>query len=511
MDSLHRITALTSILGALVAGNATAWSAESTAVEARPNIIFVLADDIGYGDLSCQGAKHVQTPNLDRLAAQGCRFTDAHSPASTCTPTRRAFLTGTYSWRQPAGSSIAPGDAPLSIPPETTTVASILNRGGYRTGVVGKWHLGLGVATGPDWNGEIKPGPIELGFDSAFLIPATGDRVPTVFVRDHRVVGLDPNDPIQVSYKAPVGNEPTGRDHPELLKLKHTHGHDMTIVNGIGRIGWMTGGRAARWVDEDISDTLVKQAVQFIEQNHERPFFLYFATHDVHVPRVPHPRFRGKSAGGTRGDVIEELDDALGTVLATLDKLKLADNTLVIFTSDNGGVMDDGYEDVGRFDYEPNAPLRGTKGTLFEGGHRVPFIARWPGKIAAGTTSNALIAHLDMAATLAALVGAEIPQGQCVDSVNALPALLGKRSTGRNDFVAHIGGTNGPFAMRSGPWKLISAGASSYGRAAKGNGAAGPQLYDLEHDLKEQHDLAGEMPDKVNELRLLLEKTRAAK
>lgn len=388
------------------------------------------------------------------------------------------------------------------------TVASLLKGAGYRTGVVGKWHLGLGPASGPDWNGEIKPGPLELGFDSAFIIPATGDRVPTVFVKDHRVDGLDPSDPIQVNYKQPIGSEPTGRDHPELLKLKHTHGHDMTIIGGIGRIGWMAGGRAARWTDEDISDTLVKQAVQFIEQNRERPFFLYLATHEVHVPRVPHPRFRGKSAGGTRGDVIEELDDAVGAVLATLDKLRLADDTLVIFTSDNGGVMDDGYEDVGRFDYQPNAPLRGTKGTLFEGGHRVPFIARWPGKIEAGTTSSALVAHLDMAATFAALVGADIPAGECADSVNVLPALLGNSSIGRPEFVAHIGGTQGPFAVRLGPWKLISARAGNYGRAAQGKAAQKPQLFDLEHDLAEEHDLAADLPDKVGELLTLLGKIR---
>jgi arylsulfatase A-like enzyme len=478
----------------------------------RPNIVFILADDIGYGDLSCQGAKHAKTPNLDRLAAQGCRFTDAHSPASTCTPTRRAFLTGTYSWRQQPGSTIAPGDAPLSITPGTATVASLLKTAGYRTGVVGKWHVGLGPTGGPDWNGEIKPGPLEIGFDSAFIMAATGDRVPTVYVHDHRVVGLDPSDPIQVSYQQKIGDEPTGREHPELLKLKHTHGHDMTIVNGVGRIGWMSGGKSARWIDEDMSDTFVKQAVRFIEQNRSRPFFLFFATHDVHVPRVPHSRFQGTSPVGTRGDAIQELDDAVGTVLATLERLKLADNTLVIFTSDNGGVMDDGYEDVGSFDYHPNAPLRGTKGTLFEGGHRVPFIARWPAHISTGSTSAALMAHVDMAATFAALVDAEVPTGQCIDSVNVLPALLGKTTVGRQDFIAHIGGTQGPFAVRDGNRKLITPGNSGYGKAAKAGApnkaASGPQLYDLQADPAEERNLAESMPEKVTELRALLTKIR---
>ncbi|MDX1947655.1 MAG: arylsulfatase [Pirellulaceae bacterium] len=483
--------------------------ARSAETAGRPNIVFILADDIGYGDLSCQGAKHAKTPHLDQLAAQGCRFVDAHSPASTCTPTRRAFLTGVYSWRQQAGASIAPGDAPLSIPPGTATVASLLKSAGYRTGVVGKWHVGLGPESGPDWNGEIKPGPLELGFDSAFIMAATGDRVPTVYVQDHRVVGLDPNDPIRVSYKEKVGDEPTGRENPELLKLKHTHGHDFTIVNGIGRIGWMTGGKTARWIDEEMSDTFVKQAVRFIEGRQGEPFFLFFAAHDIHVPRVPHPRFKGTSPVGTRGDVIHELDDAVGTLLATLDRLKLADNTLVLFTSDNGGVMDDGYEDVGSFDYHPNAPLRGTKGTLYEGGHRVPFLARWPGKIKPSTTSPALLAHLDMPATFAAIAGAKIPAGQCRDSVNALPALVGDSASARTDFVAHTGGTQGPFAVRSGDWKYITPGGGNYGKAgAKAKTPPIPQLYDLKSDPAEEKNLAESNPAQLAEMRALLVKIR---
>lgn len=474
----------------------------------RPNIVFILGDDVGYGDLSCQGAKHVQTPNLDRLAAAGCRFTDAHSPASTCTPTRRAFLTGTYSWRQEAGSSIAPGDYPLSIEPGTATVASLLKSAGYRTGVVGKWHVGLGPKGGADWNGEIKPGPLELGFDDAFIMAATGDRVPTVYIENHRVVGLDPNDPIRVSYKEPIGDEPTGRVHPELLKLKHTHGHDMTIVNGVGRIGWMSGGKRARWVDEDMADTFTGKALEFIKSQAAGPFFLFFATHDVHVPRVPHPRYKGTSSVGTRGDALRELDDSVGKVLAELDRLKLADNTLVIFTSDNGGVMDDGYEDVGSFDYDPNAPLRGRKGAVYEGGHRVPFLARWPGHIPAGTTSAALMAHLDMAATLAALAGAKIPAGQCIDSVDVLPALLGQSTTGRKDFVAHSGGTKGPLAVRDGSWKYITPGPKQLAANAGKKQPPPGQLYNLAADPAEAQDLAASHPEKVREMQALLEQIR---
>ena len=479
----------------------------------RPNIVFILADDIGYADLSCYGAKHAKTPNLDRLAAQGCKFTDAHSPASTCTPTRRALLTGVYSWRQQPGSSIAPGDAAITITPGTSTVASLLKSAGYRTGIVGKWHLGLGPEGGPDWNADIKPSPNELGFDSSFIMAATGDRVPTVYIENRRIVGLDAKDPIAVSYKGKVGTEPTGKENPELLKLKHTHGHDMTIVNGVGRIGWMTGGQAARWKDEDMSDTFAGRAVKFIEQSKGAPFFLYFATHGIHVPRVPHPRFKGTSPVGTRGDAIHELDDAVGQVLAKLDALKLTDRTLVIFTSDNGGVMDDGYEDVGKFDYHPNAPWRGTKGTLFEGGNRVPFIARWPGKIKAGSESAALLAHLDMPATFTALVGAKIPAGQCEDSVNVLPALLGETKTSaRKDFVSHIGGTKGAFGVRAGPWKYISPGPSGYGKAPKAEAKAKapllPQLYNLATDPAEAKNLAATDAAKLKEMEALLVRIR---
>ena len=493
--------------------------ADKLATPRRPNIIFIMADDIGFGDLSCQGAKHVKTPQLDRLAAAGCRFTDAHSPASTCTPTRRALLTGVYSWRQAMGSSIAPGDAPLTIPPGTTTLPSLLKTAGYRTAVVGKWHLGLGPAEGgADWNGEITPGPLDIGFDEAFIMPATGDRVPTVYVRDRRVVGLDPQDPIRISYQQKIGTEPTGKENPELLKLKHTHGHDMTIVNGVGRIGWMSGGKAARWVDEEMSDRFVSEAIGFVERqanmSNSQPFFLYFSTHGIHVPRVPHPRFRGTSGCGTRGDAIHELDDAIGQLLGTLDRLKLTDNTLVIFTSDNGGVMDDGYEDVGRTDYHPNTPWRGTKAQLLEGGHRVPFIARWPGQIEAGSTSPALIAHLDLPASLATLVGTPIPAGECRDSVNVLPALLGRSTQGRENFVAHVGGMRGPFGLRSGSWKYIASsdlignppGVKNPAPAKKQapNKYVAPQLYNLATDPGESENLAVTQPEKRAEMAQLL-------
>ena len=251
----------------------------------RPNVVIILADDLGYGDISCYGSKRVRTPSIDRLALEGLRFTDAHSTAATCTPSRYALLTGEYAWRK-KGTGVLPGNAPLIISLGRPTLASVFQKAGYVTGVVGKWHLGLGKAN-LDWNGEIKPGPLEIGFDYSFLIPATGDRTPCIYVENHRVVGLDPNDPIQVSYDRPIGNDPTGREHPELLKLHPSQDHDQTIINGISRIGYMSGGKAARWVDEDMADVITHKAVTFINKNKDRPFFLYFPHMTFTCPACP--------------------------------------------------------------------------------------------------------------------------------------------------------------------------------------------------------------------------------
>jgi len=487
---------------------ASSWPALTVAAPARPNIVLILADDIGYGDLGCYGAKRVQTPHLDRLAREGRRFTDAHTTATSCTPSRRSLLTGVYSWRQPAGSAIAPGDASLTIPPGTATLPSILKRAGYTTAVVGKWHLGLGGQGGPDWNGELKPGPLEIGFDYAFIMPATGDRVPCVYVENHRVAGLDPRDPIRVSYKERVGDEPTGRGRPELLRLKPTHGHDMTIVGGISRIGWMSGGQTARWTDEEMAGTFTKKSLAFIERNQRKPFFLYLATHDIHVPRVPHPRFKGTSQAGTRGDAIHELDATVGDLLATLDRLKLTKRTLVIFSSDNGGVNDDGYEDFDPSDHKMNGPLRGKKGTLFEGGHRVPFLARWPGRIKPGGNCAGLISLMDLPATFAALTGVALPAGAAPDSCNVLPALLGgpHGKPLRDSLVTHNGGANGPFAIRQGDWKFIPTGATNVQRPATDESAG--LLFNLADDPAESKNLAAGHPSKARELGALLEKIR---
>ena len=265
---------------------------------ARPNVVLIYTDDLGYGDTSAYGATTIKTPQIDRIAREGVRFTSGYATSATCTPSRFSMLTGKYAWRQ-QGTGVLPGNASLIIDPARTTLPSMLRAAGYHTGVVGKWHLGLGGPKGPDWNAAITPGPNDVGFAYSFIMAATGDRVPTVYVEDGRVVGLDPKDPIRVDYEKPIGDWPTGKASPELLTTQRpSHGHDQTIVNGVSRIGYMTGGKAALWRDQDMADTFTRKAVSYIEQHQREPFFLFFATHDPHVPRVPHERFVGKSGMG---------------------------------------------------------------------------------------------------------------------------------------------------------------------------------------------------------------------
>ena len=395
--------------------------------QSKPNIVIIYTDDLGVGDISANGASKVNTPNIDRIANQGLRFTKAYATGATCTPSRFSLLTGKYAWRK-AGTNIAPGDAALIIPTNEETMPKMLQKAGYQTAVVGKWHLGLGPAGGPNWNSDIKPGPLEVGFNYCFIMPATGDRVPCVYMENYRIVDLDPADPITVSYKEKIGNEPTGKENPELLKLNYSHGHDATIVNGVSRIGWMTGGKKARWIDEDMADVFTGRAVNFIEKNAKNRFFLYFATQDIHVPRVPHSRFVGKSGMGARGDAILQLDWTVGEVLKTLDRLKIADNTLLIFTSDNGAVVDDGYEDKAvelLNGHTPSGILRGGKYSAFEGGTNIPMLVSWPAKIKSGTVSNALFSQIDIYASLAALAERKI---NSQDSRNSLSTLFGGKT-----------------------------------------------------------------------------------
>lgn len=474
----------------------------------KPNVIIIYADDLGYGDVSCYGSKKVATPNIDRLAKKGIRFTNAHTTAATCTPSRYSLLTGEYAWRKP-GTGVATGDAAALILPGRSTLPLVFQQAGYQTGVVGKWHLGLGPQGGPDWNGEVKPSPLDIGFHESFIMAATGDRVPCVYVDNRRVVNLDPNDPIKVSFKEPIGNEPTGRANPELLKMKHSHGHDFTIINGIGRIGYMTGGKSARWKDEDMADIFTQKAVSFIENHAKQPFFLYFATQDIHVPRVPHERFAGKSGMGPRGDVILQLDWAVGKVLETLDRLGLSQNTMIVFSSDNGPVVDDGYQDQAvelLNGHTPAGPLRGGKYSAFDAGTRVPFIVSWPQKIKAGV-SPALVSQIDLLASFASLTGQTFDATTAPDTRNYLPALLGKDKKGRDHVIEHAG----TFSVIQGDWKYIEpsnrAKMSVETNTELGNDTK-PQLYNLKTDLGEKNNLAETNPAKLKELEKLLKSVK---
>ena len=477
----------------------------------RPNVVFIYADDIGYGDLSCNGAKTIHTPNVERLAKMGVRFTNAHSAAATSTPSRYAMLTGEYAWRK-EGTGIADGDAASIIRPERYTMADMFKEAGYSTGVVGKWHLGLGDKGGEqDWNKPLKPGTNDIGFDYSFIMAATGDRVPCVFVENDRVINLDPNDPIQVSYKKNFPGEPTGKDNPELLKMHPSHGHNQSIVNGISRIGYMKGGKSALWQDDKIAETLTGKAISFIEGHKDAPFFLYFATQDAHVPRVPSPQFVGKSGMGSRGDCLLEFDWSVGQVLDALERLGLDKNTLVVLSSDNGPVVDDGYKDQAvelLGDHKPGGVYRGGKYSAYEAGTRIPFIIRWPAKIQP-SKQQALFSQIDTYASLASLLNQPLRKGAAPDSQEHLDVLLGKNNTGREYVVQQ--NLNNTLAIVKGQWKYIE---PSDGPAIEfwtkmelGNDKQ-PQLYDLSSDPSEKTNVAKSHPEIVKELSALLESVK---
>lgn len=496
----------------LLVAPAIGFAQEKIKPVAKPNVIYIYADDLGYGDLTCYSKTGIHTLNLDKLAASGIRFTNAHTTSATCTPSRYALMTGKYPWRK-KGTAILPGDAALIIPTDKTTLPNLFKKAGYQTAIVGKWHLGLGEAVAKDWNGEIKPGPNEVGFDYSFIFPATADRVPTVFLENHKVLALEAGDPISVDYTKKIGNDPTGEEHPELLKLKSSpgQGHNQTIVNGIGRIGYMSGGKLARWTDEELSSTFLAKAEGFIEDQRKKPFFLYFALTEPHVPRMPATRFKGKSGQGLRGDAILQLDWTVGEIIKQLKYLGLEKNTLIVFSSDNGPVLDDGYQDEAEEKFKghsPAGPLRGGKYSVLEGGTRVPFLVSWPDKVKP-QVSSALISQIDLIASFSKLLGLAIPAGDASDSENMLNALLGHTQKGRSVLVEQGGGS--VTAIVKDGWKYIP---PNDGEAVMksvnietGN-LPSPQLYNLNDDMGEQTNLAAKFPDKVKELTLLLNSIR---
>ncbi len=466
-----------------------------------PNVVIFYIDDLGYGDLSSYGAKGVETPEIDRIANNGIRFTDGHSSAATCTPSRYSLLTGEHGFRNKA--KILKGDAPALIQPGKPTLASMFKKAGYTTGVVGKWHLGLGDGN-LDWNKDIKPGPLEIGFDYSFLLPATGDRVPTVYVENHNIVNLDKNDPITVSYKGKVGNMPTGYENPELLRFVADKQHNETIVNGVSRIGHMAGGKSAHWVDEDFATVFTDKAIDFIRENKAKPFFLFKSYHDIHVPRLPNDRFKDKSTMGVRGQAIAQMDWMTGRVIKEIEKLGLAENTLIIFTSDNGPVLFDGYFDsaielIG--DHKPGGPFSGGKYSRLEAGTRVPTIAYWSGTIDA-KVSDALVSQMDIYKSVAKLIGVDIAQNEAIDSLEQLDTWLGKSDTGRTDLLEE---SLGNVALRHNNYKFIPTSKQNpnfiKSKKIRGGYARVEQLYDPSVDAGENNNIAKQNPDLVKQLK----------
>lgn len=507
----------------------------------KPNIVIIYSDDVGFGDLSSYGSEKIQTPNIDKLAKTGARFTDAYATSAMCTPSRYSLLTGRYAFRHPSAGILSAED-PLIIEPGSKTLPAVMKEAGYATSIVGKWHLGLGNEGEPiNWNGQITPGPLEVGFDESFIMPVTNDRVPTVFVQGHEVYNLSKDDDsLKVKYpkegeheyqeesfgkkkdekpKVPqplVGDLPSGHTNPEQLRYPADDQHSGTIINGMSRIGYMAGGQSAWWDDEQMASQFIKRSGQFMEENKDEPFFLYLAMHEPHVARIPNPKFKGKSGTSIRGDAILELDWAVGQVIDKLEELGIRDETMIIFSSDNGPVFFDGYEDGAIEEHnghDPSGRFAGGKYTAYEGGTRMPTIVSWPGHVEAGTESDALISQVDFLASLASMVGVEIPDS--LDSKNMLPALLGKSKEGRDHLVEQ---SSDGLGLRQGKWKYIAPGSRSGWAYNRHNLKESPlnvealksreYLFNLEKDPQEKNNVADKHPEKVKEMRQLLQKIK---
>ena len=482
-------------------------------VTSPPNVVLIFADDVGYGDVGCYGATKVKTPNIDRLATEGRRFTDAHSASAVCTPSRYALMTGEYPFRKNLWNPVFLKTG-LLIDPGRLTLASLMKDAGYATACLGKWHLGFGRSK-PDWNGQLKPGPLELGFDYYFGVPVVNSHPPFVYVENHGVVGLVPDDPLVFGKKAQT------RVFPEKM--------------GIDQIGGAAAAHAL-YDDELVGTRLTEKAVNWIADHKTQPFFLYLATTNIHHPFTPHPRFKGSSECGRYGDFIHELDWIVGEVLQALAEHDLADNTLVIFTSDNGGMLNQGGQDAWKAGHRLNGPLLGFKFDAWEGGHRIPMIARWPGRIPAGTVSDQLICNVDMLATFAALVGRGLGETDAVDSFNMLPALTGSPENAIRDHLVLSPQKSSHIALRKGQWIYIGAqgGGGFSARQIGAHGLGGPaafqltgqvnsdienarlkpdapetQLYDLESDPFEKQNVIRQHPEKAAELREALSDIRS--
>lgn len=457
-----------------------------------PNLLVILADDVGWGDAAWYGASRIKTPNIDRLCAEGRMFENGHASASVCTPTRYSLLTGQYSWRRQGrglDEGVTNSESPLLIPTDMPTLPSLLKSAGYRTAVIGKWHLGFGTRK-PDFNQELRPGPLEIGFDSFLGIPSTNDRVPTVLVRDHRVQGLKDGDPILYTH-----------DEAEAKRLGMN-----AWAAGRNRIGWAKGGKSAWWKDAELAADLTRESLAFIERNQDKPFFLLFTPPLAHPPFTPNPRFAGASGLSARADALLELDACIGEILGVLDRLNLTRDTLVVYTSDNGSHIT---EDNG---HRPNGHFRGNKSQLWEGGLRVPLVVRWPARIKPGISTD-LASTLDVPATLCAAANVTLPDQALPDSFNLLPSLVGEASAPARDHLVVMGG-NGALAIISGSLKYIPdlAVATGWetGYKAKPTDPDRPGLLDLGKDAGEKANLLPGREADAKRLAELLAKVKAS-
>jgi len=490
----------------------------------RPNIVLIYTDDLGYGDVGCYGATKVKTPNIDRLAEQGRMFTDAHSPSAVCTPSRYSLLTGEYAWRKKIWGPL-PYDRPLLIGTGKKTLPGLLKQNGYATACVGKWHLGFGKEGLTDWNKKLTPGPLEVGFDYFYGIPLVNSHAPFVYVENHHVVGLDPEDPFVLRQPNPA--------KPPNSNLPRSPVQEFPEKGGIER--WSGATRAHElYRDRMVGAHLMKKSVAWIRDRVSKkksdPFFLYFATPHIHHPFTPHPRFEGSSECGRYGDFIHELDWMVGEVLKTLDELKVAENTLVIFTSDNGGMLNDGGKDAWKAGHRLNGDLLGFKFGAWEGGHRVPFIARWPGRIAPGSRSDQLICGIDLMASFAAMLGHPLKPEEGPDSVDVLKAFVGNPSKPIRTHLVLAPNREKNLAIRSGKWVYIGArGSGGFGGNTGGPGALAwtqqansditpkgkyhanapvEQLYDLDADRSQARNVIKDYPEVAQEMRQLLQRLK---
>ena len=487
------------LLPALALG-AVSCGSDKTAAP-KPNILLIVADDLGLGDVSCYGSTTINTPNIDGLAAEGLLMRNAYATSSTSTPSRFALFTGMYPWRNP-DIKILPGDAPLIIDPSTPTLPKMMQDNGYATAAIGKWHLGMGYGK-LDWNKEISPSGNTVGFDYTNIIPATVDRVPTVYVENGLVQGLDPEDPILVDYNENFPGEPTAITNPEMMRMKWDHGHQGTIVNGIPRIGYMKGGQKARWNDETMADYFLSKVKSFMISHKDEPFFLYYGLHEPHVPRVPNERFAGTTGLGPRGDAVVEADWCVGQAIACLDSLGILDNTLVIFTSDNGAVLQDGYQDLAlelanEKGHDPDNGLRGGKYSLYDAGTHIPMIVYWKGHIEPAV-SDAWFCQVDLFATFGEIIGGTVPEG--LDAESYTDVILGKELSGGRE--VQMLEAQGKLALRHGEYVYIpSYSGSNYNATGIELGCNDHEtLWNLKEDPAQRKDIAAEKPELLESMR----------